>query len=264
MEPKLLSEMRGRILLLTISNTGARNALVPAIWTAGQKAIEKAAKDPAVGAIVLTGAEGHFSSGGNLNRIKENRGKPRSVAHEGLTQLHDWIRAIRNCPKPVIAAVEGSAAGAGFSVALACDLIVAAEDARIFVAHVKVGISPDGGVSGSLARSLPPQLLTELLLEGGTIEAGRLKEFGIVNKVCRKGEALYLAMQWANKLAQGPPKAMGRIKKLVESAYANHLSSQLDLERELVVESIFGDECGEGIEAFFAKRAPVFVKGGLQ
>jgi enoyl-CoA hydratase/carnithine racemase len=259
---KLLSEMRGRILLLTISNPGARNALVPPIWTDGLEAIKKASKDPAVGAVILTGAEGHFSSGGNLNRIKENRGKPQSVAHEGLTQLHDWIRAIRGCPKPVIAAVEGSAAGAGFSVALACDLIVAAEDARIFVAHVKIGISPDGGVSGSLARSLPPHLLAELLLEGGTIDAARLNQFGIVNRVCARGQALQTALDWAGKLAQGPPQAMGRIKQLVEKAYSNDLSSQLDLERQLVVESIFGDECGEGIAAFFAKRPPVFVKGG--
>ena len=266
MEPggKLLSEMRGRILLLTISNPRARNALVPSIWTAGREAIEKAAKDPDVGAIVLTGAEGHFSSGGNLNRIRENRGKPQSVAYEGLTQLHDWIRAIRACPKPVIAAVEGSAAGAGFSVALACDLVVAAEDARVFVAHVKIGISPDGGVSGSLSRALPPQMLAELLLEGGTIDAARLKQFGIVNRVCAKGQALQTALDWAQNLAQGPPRAMGRIKQLVEKAYSNDLSSQLDLERQLVVESIFGDECGEGIEAFLTKRPAVFVKGGAQ
>lgn len=266
MEPggKLLSEMQGRILLLTISNPGARNALVPPIWRAGLDLIKKASQDPAVGAIVITGADGHFSSGGNLNRIKENRQKPRSVAYEGLTELHDWIRAIRSCPKPVIAAVEGSAAGAGFSLALACDLIVAAEDARIFVAHVKVGISPDGGVSGSLARTLPPQLLSELLLEGSSIEAARLNQFGIVNRLCQKGEALQKALDWASKLTQGPPQAMGRIKQLVEMAYCNDLSSQLDLERELVVESIHGDECGEGIAAFFDKRPPVFVKGGSQ
>lgn len=261
---KLLSEKRGRTLLLTISNPDARNALVPDIWLAGLDAIQKAAEDPSIGAIVLTGAAGHFSSGGNLNRISANRQKTPSVANEGLVQLHDWIRALRACPIPVIAAIEGSAAGAGFSIALACDLIVAAEDARFFVAHVKIGISPDGGISASLARALPPQMLAELLLEGANISATRLMQFGIVNRICAKGEALDAAIEWADKLARGPGKAMGRIKRLIENAYINDLSTQLDLERQLVVESIFGDECGEGIAAFFDKRTPEFIQGGSQ
>lgn len=261
---KLYTEKRGRTLLLTISTPDARNALGPDIWQTGIDAVRTANDDPTVGAIVLTGADGHFSSGGNLNRMRANREKPQSVAYEGLTQLHDWIRALRNCQKPVIAAVEGTAAGAGFSLALACDLMVAAEDAHFFVAHVKIGISPDGGVSASLARALPPQMLAELFLEGGTIEAARLKQFGVVNRLCGKGEALGAALAWAEKLATGPTQAMGRIKRLIENAYNNEFSSQLDLERQLVVESIFHEECGEGVAAFFAKRPPHFVKGGLQ
>lgn len=261
---KLLSEMRGRILLLTISTPGARNALGPHIWLAGIEAVRTAATDPAVGAIVLTGADGHFSSGGNLNRMRVNREKPQSVAHEGLSQLHDWIRALRTCPKPIIAAVEGTAAGAGFSLALACDLMVAADDARFFVAHVKVGISPDGGVSATLARALPPQMLAELFLEGGNIGAEQLSRFGIVNRLCGKGEALDTALAWAERLANGPSQAMGRIKRLIENAYQNQLSSQLDLEQQLVVEGIFHEECGEGLAAFFAKRPPQFVKGDTQ
>lgn len=259
-EPKLLIEKQGRTLLLTISNPGARNALMPGIWLAGIDAFHKAAEDNSIGAIVLTGADGQFSSGGNLNRISVNREKPPAVAEEGLTQLHTWIRAIRTCPKPVIAAIEGAAAGAGFSVALACDLIVASENAKFLVAHVKVGLSPDGGISASLARALPPQMLAELLLEGVNINAERLMHFGIVNRLCAKGEALGKALEWADKLAQGPSQAMGRIKRLIENAYSNDMPSQLDLERKLMVESIFGDECGEGIAAFFAKRPTEFIK----
>lgn len=262
MNGELLIEKRGRTLLLTIRNPSARNSLGPAIWRSGLEAISQGAVDAAIGAIVLTGADGQFCSGGNLGRMKENRGKPRSCAHEGITQLHDWIWAIRTCPKPVIAAVEGSAAGAGFSLALACDLIVAAEDARFVASHVKVGISPDGGISTSLARGLPPQMLTELLLEGGVISAECLKRFGIVNRLCSTGAALDTALAWADRLSAGPPQAMGRIKQLIEAAYHNTMPSQLSLEQQLVMEGIFHEECGEGIAAFFAKRPPVFVQGG--
>ncbi len=257
---KLIQEKRGRTLLLTLCNPGVRNALDPVIWNAGLDATRKAAEDDDIGAIVLTGADGHFSSGGNLKRMHENRQKPQRVADEGVCQFHDWIRAIRLCPKPIIAAVEGAAAGAGFSVALACDLIVSAENARFLVAHVKVGLSPDGGVSASLARALPPQMVSELLLEGGSVDAVTLNRFGIINRLCVPGSALETALAWAGKLAAGPPRAMGRIKQLVEKAYHNDLSTQLDLERQLIVEGIFQEECGEGIAAFFSKRSPVFVQ----
>jgi enoyl-CoA hydratase/carnithine racemase len=264
MEGELLREKRGRVLLLTISNPAARNALGPAIYRAGYEALMQAADDHSVGVVVMAGAGEHFSSGGNLNRIRANREKPCSVSHDGITQLHDWILAIRTCPKPVVAAVEGVAAGAGFSLALACDLMVAAEDARFVAAHVKVGISPDGGISGALARSLPPQMLAEMLLEGKTVTADRLSWFGIVNHLCGKGEALPTALEWGKRLAAGPPQAMGRIKLLVEYAYRNDLSAQLDLERRLAVEGIFHDECREGIAAFFEKRSPVFMPGGTE
>lgn len=264
MEGELLKEKRGRLLLLTINNPAARNALGPAIYLKGSEALREAADEPAVGAIIITGAEGNFSSGGNLNRIRANREKPQSVTHDGIGGLHEWIRVIRACPKPVIAAVEGTAAGAGFSLALACDLMVAAEDARFVAAHIKVGISPDGGISGSLSRSLPPQMLAEMLLEGNPVEAERLSRFGIVNRLCGKGEALAIALEWGKKLASGPPQAMGRIKLLVESAYSNDLSTQLDLEQQLAVEGIFHEECGEGVAAFFEKRPPVFISGGTE
>lgn len=260
-EGELLCEKRGRTLILTISNPSARNAMGPSIWASGIEEISKAEKDPMIGAIVLTGSEGIFSSGGNLCRMQANREKPPSFADGRVVMLHDWIRALRTCPKPIIAAVEGDAVGAGFSVALACDLIVASEDAKFFAAHVRIGITPDGGISAFLARSLPPQMLAELLLEGGVIDAARLNRFGVVNRICPKGEALLMALNWAEKLARGPAGAMGRIKRLIEDAYHNDLTSQLDLERHSVVKSIFDDECGEGIEAFFAKRSAIFTKG---
>ncbi len=257
-EGGLLCERKGRILLLTMNNPEARNALGPAIWVPLIDELVRTASDPSIGVAVLTGAGGVFSSGGDLNRMQENRKKGPSFADARLLMMNDLVQHLRSYPKPVIAAVEGAAAGAGFSLALACDFIVAADDVKFFVAQVKVGITPDGGISAALARTLPPQMLSELFLGGGIIQPEALRSFGLVNRTCPKGEALQTALDFAEKLAKGPARAMARIKYLIEEAYKNELSAQLDLERQLVVESIYDDECGEGIEAFFSKRPAVF------
>jgi enoyl-CoA hydratase/carnithine racemase len=260
---EILVEQQGQIKLLTIRNAESRNALGPQIYEAGIEAIRVAAIDPAVSVVVLTGANGHFCSGGDLGRLRSNRNKPASTVEEGISSLHGLVLAIRYCRKPVIAAVEGVAAGAGFSLALACDLIVAAEDARFIMSYVKVGLSPDGGASASLARALPPQALAEILLEGGSLEATWLRQMGIVNKVSSRGEALDQAVAWGMKLAAGPSHAMGRIKRLVHSAYENGLPAQLSLESKMFLESLFHDECFEGIDAFFNKRSPNFCGRGM-
>ena len=264
MSSQLLSERRGSVLLLTINNPDARNALEPAIYQPGARAVREAGEDEDIGAIVLTGDGGYFSSGGNLSLIASLREGSRSAAEEGIAGLHDWILALRTCPKPVIAAVEGTAAGAGFSLALACDLLVAARETRFFAAHVKVGISPDGGLTAALSRALPPQMLAELILEGKPVDAETLARFGIVNRLCSPGGAMAAALEWGERLAAGPRQAMSRIKQLLGAAYRNDLVAQLDLEQRLAVDGIFHDECGEGIAAFFEKRSPVFGAGGAQ
>lgn len=261
MEPKgqLLIEQRDRVLLLTLSDPDTRNALHPGIYRAGIEALQRAADDAGTGAVVLSGAHGVFSSGGNLNRLSRNREKPRSVQYDSISLFHDWIRAIRHCPKPVIAAVEGSAAGAGFSLALACDLLVAAEDAQFVMAYVRVGLSPDGGSSLWLARGLTPQLLAEILLTGNRIPATRLQQLGVVNQICGTGQVLEQALRWAETLAAGPAFAMAHIKGLVNSAFRNDLESQLDAERAAFLDCLYHSQCGEGIAAFLAKRRPDFV-----
>lgn len=264
MSGQLLSERRGSVLLLTINNPAARNALEPASYQPGALAVREAGTDDGIGAIVLTGAGGYFSSGGNLSLIASLREGDRSAAEEGIAGLQDWILALRTCPKPVIAAVEGTAAGAGFSLALACDLLVAARETRFLAAHVKVGISPDGGITSALARALPPQMQAELLLEGKPVDAETLARFGIVNRLCAPGETLAAALEWGEQLAAGPRQAMSRIKQLLDAAYHNDIAAQLDLEQRLTVDGIFHDECGEGIAAFFERRRPIFGAGGTQ
>jgi enoyl-CoA hydratase/carnithine racemase len=257
--PVLLSERRGRVLLLTISNPAARNAIGPDLYRKAAPLFRDLASDTGIGAVVLAGEGEHFCGGGNLNRLLAQRELPPSSQADNLDAFHAWIGAMRDCPQPVIAAVEGAAAGGGFSLALACDLIVAAEDANFVMSYVRVGLSPDGGGTDSLALALPPQTALELLLDGRPVSAARLHELGLVNRVVPHGGALAEALGWAERLVQGPAQAMARIKRLVHEARGRDRRAQLDAERDAFLESLYGEECGEGIAAFLGKRRPRFT-----
>lgn len=250
-------ERRGRVLVLTMNDPPTRNALANGMMARGREALEEAAHDDGIGAVVLTGAGGAFSSGGHLTRLYDHAGKSRSENRDSIERFHGWVRIMRECPKPIVAAVEGPAAGAGFSLALACDLIVAAEDARFLTAYVKVGLNADGGASASLARALPLQLCAELMLHGGPVEPARLHALGVVNRLTAPGQALPEALAWATILADGPTAAMGRAKRLMELAYGS-FATQLARESDLFVEALHHAEAKEGITAFFEKRAPKF------
>ena len=258
-EARLLAERRGRVLVLTLSNPAARNAMSPDVYRAAVPICRKAAADRGIGAILLTGEGEHFCGGGNLNRLRAQRELPPETQAENLDALHDWISALRACPQPVIAAVEGAAAGGGFSLCLACDLIVAAADAKFVMSYAKVGLSPDGGGSHALAQALPAQLALEILLDAAPIAAARLHQLGIVNRVVPPGSACAEALRWAERLAQGPAEAQGRIKQLVYAARTRGHRAQLDAERDNFVEALYSNESGEGIAAFLERRPPRFL-----
>ncbi len=256
--PRLLSERRGRVLLLTLSNPQARNAMHPDIYRSAHAIFKATAQDLDIGAVVLCGDGAHFCGGGDLRRLQQQRALPPHTQAEHLDALHDWVGAMRECPQPVIAAAEGAVAGGGFSVALGCDLLVAAADARFMMSYVRIGLSPDGGGSDALARALPSQLALELLLDGESCSAQRLHELGLVNRVTPPGEAVATALAWATRLADGPRQAQQRIKQLVHAARGRVHRAQLDAERDSFVASLYGPECGERIDAFLNKRTPRF------
>jgi enoyl-CoA hydratase/carnithine racemase len=256
MSAELQASRRDATLILTISNPGAKNALHPDMYAAAIETLSTAERDDSVRAVVLTGADNFFCSGGNLNRLLENRAKDKSVQANSIDNLHGWIEAIRDCPKPVIAAVDGVAAGAGFSLALACDMVVAGVSAKFVMAYVKVGLTPDGGGSWFLAQALPRQLATELLIDGKPVTATRLHELGVVNKTVPDGSALDAAMNWADELASLSPNAVERIKSLVREAQGNSLTQHFDAEKHSFVESLHHRDAQEGISAFLEKRKP--------
>ena len=256
MPAQLLSTSEGQTLVLTLSNPGLHNAMEPSMGAACIEALNVAERSPDVRSVVITGAGGMFCSGGNLQRLQANRQQPPEVQAQRIEGLHNWIETIRTYPKPVIAAVEGAAAGAGFSLALACDMVVAAHDAVFLMAYSNVALSPDGGASWSLAHTLPRPLAAELLMCGDKITAERLHALGLVNRLSNPGDALGTALQLADRLNQRAPNALASIKELLSDAAHQTLSLHLNSERDHFVKNLHHPNAGEGIAAFLEKRAP--------
>ncbi len=243
-------------LILTLSNPGAKNALHPDMFAAAVEALSTAERDDSIRAVILTGADNFFCAGGNLNHLLEHRAMSKVDQGDAVDSLRSWIDAIRDCPKPVIAAIEGAAAGAGFSLALACDLIVSGNYAKFAMSYVKVGLTPDGGASWFLMQSLPRQLATEILIEGKAIPAQRLYDLGVINKIVPDGTTLDVALKWADELAELSGNAVERIKSLIRDAKDHPLSQHFELEKFNFVESLNHRDAQEGIHAFLEKRKP--------
>lgn len=245
-------------LILTISNPEYRNALGPEIYAAGVEALNAVESSPDVRSVIIQGAGGTFSAGGNLQRLLANRDKPPQHQADSIDGLHQWIETLRAFPKPVIAAVEGAAAGAGFSLALACDFIVSARNAVFVMAYSSIALSPDGGGSWSLSQWLPRHLVTRLLMLGEKISPERLHQLGVVTQVSEPGNALTDALQLAALLNQRAPNAMASIKELVNEAAASTLTGHLDMERDHFVRNLHHPNAGVGIEAFLNKERPTY------
>lgn len=255
MTASLKSHSQGATLVLTISNPEHRNALGPELYAAGIEALSVAEGNPDVRSVIITGEGSHFCAGGNLQRLLANRQRPPEVQAQSIDGLHGWIEAIRACPKPVIAAVEGSCAGAGFSLALACDFILAADNAVFVMAYSGVGLSPDGGGSWSLARMLPRATAMQLLMGGERVGAARLQQLGVVNAVVEAGTSLGQALALAERLNARAPNALASVKELVNDAPQAALHTHLNAERDHFVRNLHHANAGEGISAFMEKRS---------
>lgn len=256
MPSQLKSASQGQTLILTLSNPEYRNALGPEIYAAGIEALSVAESNPEIHSVILTGEGEHFCAGGNLNRLLANRDKPPEHQAQSIEGLHSWMEAIRTFPKPVIAAVEGAAAGAGFSVVLMCDLVVAARNSVFVMAYSSVGLSPDGGATWSLGRNLPRAISSEILLLGERIGAERMHELGCVNRVTEPGHALSEALALAERINARASNAMSSIKELLDASVDNDMNTHLAAERDHFVRNLHHPNGGIGINAFLNKQKP--------
>lgn len=243
-------------MILTLRNPEHRNALDPVMYAAGIEALGVAERSADIRSVIITGADGIFCAGGSLDRLLANRQQHPDVQAQSIEGLHHWIETIRTYPKPVIAAVEGPAAGAGFSLALACDMIVAARNAVFVMAYSNVALSPDGGASWSLVHGLSRQMAAEILMCGDRLGAERLHALGLVNRLAEAGGALDAALTLAQQLNARAPNALASIKELINDAPHATLTQHLNHERDHFVKNLHHPNAGAGIQAFLDKRLP--------
>jgi len=168
---------------------------------------------------------------------------------------------IRQTPLPFIAAVNGAASGGGCNLALACDLVIAAESARFNQAFIKVGLSPDCGGTFILPRLVGWRRATELLMTGDAVSAQQALEMGMINAAVADAELMPIVMAMAERLASAPTAAIGRIKELLEASATSDYSGQLEFERKAQIQSGQTKDFREGVTAFIEKRPPKFVGG---
>jgi len=243
---------------LTLSNPTLRNALGPEMYTAGIEALNAAESNSEIRSVIITGEGAHFCAGGNLQRLLANRKQAKEVQAQSIDGLHTWMEAIHTFPKPVIAAVEGAAAGAGFSLVLMCDLVVAARDSIFVMAYSSIALSPDGGGSWNLLQALPRQIAAELMLLGERISADRLHALGSINRLVESGTALTQALNLAERINARAPNAMQSIKELINDAANQSLHMHLAQERDHFVNNLHHANSGIGISAFLNKEKPIY------
>jgi 2-(1,2-epoxy-1,2-dihydrophenyl)acetyl-CoA isomerase len=254
-------EVNGRVATIQMNRPEALNALSLQLSKDLKAAIEHAIADE-VRAVVLTGSGRAFCSGGDLREMKamgEREGNIEAFLDSPLKALHDVILLIRETPIPFIAAVNGVCAGAGTNFALACDLVLAADDATFNEAFVRIGLSPDCGGTFFLPRAVGEKIATELFMTGGTLDANRAAEIGMINRVVPAADLLDEASKLAQQLAKGPTGSYGRIKRMMNATFHNDLRAQLDLEAACQLESGKANDFKEGVAAFFEKRHPDFT-----
>jgi 2-(1,2-epoxy-1,2-dihydrophenyl)acetyl-CoA isomerase len=251
-EPSMLREERdGATMVLTMDNQARRNALSLPLQTAMIAALERIEADPAIRAVVLTGAGGVFSSGGDIAGMEV---PDLGAGRRRLGMIHRMVRQLAQCSKPVIAAVEGWCAGGAIGVALCCDTIIAAADARFFVSFGRVGLVADLGMLHTLPLRVGHGRARQMLLYGETLDAAAAEKAGLADHVVPSGTALAAALDRARVFAQAAPLPVVAMKQYL----GRGLEDALDWERDVQSSLFLSADHAEGRAAFLAKRPPVF------
>ncbi|MGI9149417.1 MAG: enoyl-CoA hydratase/isomerase family protein [Chloroflexota bacterium] len=255
---QVLIATHAAVQTVTLNQPARFNALSGAMLAQIGSALRAAERDDAVRVIVLTGAGKAFCSGADITEF--NMGDERLQPGEHLRNvLNPLIVRMRSTEKPILAAINGVAAGAGLSLALACDLRFAAESARLVVAFVKIGLVPDAGCLYFLPRLVGPGKALELAWTGDPVSAQAALELGLVNEVLPDEQVLAHAQALAARLASGPAKTLGLIKRAINQSHELPLERVLELEANYQTIAAASPNFAEGVAAFKAKRAPHFT-----
>ncbi len=264
---ELLCELRDRVAVITLNRPQARNALSDRLSPALREMIRWCGDEAEVGAVLITGAGAAFCAGGDVKGMgsSSNPAKRDWSFEQRVADLQDRQRRLTGAlvalRKPSIAALPGPAAGAGLSIALACDLRIAAESAFISTGYVRVGLSGDYGITWLLAQLVGRGRASELMLLGEKVDAQRCASLGLFNRVVPDARLQDEAFALARQLAHGPALAQALIKDNLDDAATLPFAAALDLEAERLIRASLDPDHAEAVRAFVDKRAPKFGSG---
>ena len=258
MSESILLDVDGAVARITLNRPEAANGLTLEMARELMQAAIRADEDPGVRAIVLTGAGKLFCAGGDLKSFAGHGDGVGALLKEITAYLHAAISRLTRGDAPVVCAVNGTAAGAGMSLAVASDLTIAAESAKFTMAYTAAGLSPDGSSTWFLPRLIGMRRTQELMLTNRRLTAAEALEWGLVNRVVPDGEALAQAEELARDLAAGPTRAHGVVKRLLASSMSESLETQMEAEATGIAGCAMTGDGREGIQAFLEKRKPAF------
>jgi enoyl-CoA hydratase/carnithine racemase len=251
--------VRERVATLTLNRPDAKNALTMDMKEGLYTLVRELAGDDEVGCVLLTGAGSAFCSGGDTKKMKQD-GKPPSMEdrQRQLRWEHQLPRMLHEMPKPTLCALPGAAAGAGFAIALACDLRIASERAFLLTSFVRVGLSGDYGGSWFLTRLVGPAKAREIYFLSERIGAEECLALGLFNRVVEEDRLPEAAFEMARQLASGPPISMRFMKSNLNRALHSDLATCMDFEADRMVRGAMTDDYREAVAAFSEKRKPAF------
>jgi 2-(1,2-epoxy-1,2-dihydrophenyl)acetyl-CoA isomerase len=262
MNDSLSLRTEGRVAILTFMRPKQLNALNETMVDALDEAARTIAADDQVRCVVLKGEGDHFMAGGDLGffngLLNESREKAQERIGHLIERAHSAILSFHRMEKPIIASVQGAAAGIGFSFASGCDLVIAADDSYFTLAYCQIGTSPDGGSTWFLPRLLGPKRTMGFALLGNKIDAQTALSLGLVNQVVPRAALEEEALKVAERLASGANKAYAKAKALINSSFDNSLEDHLLAEKEAFIHSVATEDFREGISSFVEKRPPTF------
>tara|TARA_B100000035_G_scaffold165672_1_gene141359 strand:+ start:2126 stop:2914 length:789 start_codon:yes stop_codon:yes gene_type:complete len=246
------------VATITLNRPEALNAMSPAMAKELHEVALQIDANNSVRAVILTGTGKAFCAGGDLGAFVAAGEQARTLILQMTGDLHLALSRLSRNRAPVIAAVNGTAAGAGFSLAMAADLAIAEEQAVFTMAYTNAGLSPDGSSTYFMPRKIGDRRTRELMLTNRLLTAPEALDWGVVNQVVEGGGALAAARVMASGMAQGPTEAYAQVKRLLDSSFSQSLETQMELEARAIADQVASVDGQEGMLAFVEKRKPQF------
>ncbi|MBH81291.1 MAG: enoyl-CoA hydratase [Gammaproteobacteria bacterium] len=255
----LIYDVADGVATITLNRPDAANAMSPTMAAELAEVALVCDDDPLVRAVVITGTGKLFCAGGDLGAFASAGDGVKSLIKKMATDLHVGLSRLTRTSAPVIAAVNGTAAGAGFSLCMATDLAVAAQSAVFTMAYTRAGLSPDGSSTFFMPRRIGDRRTRELMLTNRVLSAEEALDWGLVNQVVEDDRVLEQAQLLAKQLASGPTLAYGAVKTLLNGTFEQSLEAQMELESRAIADMAATHDGREGISAFLEKRNPEFT-----